>query len=158
VTAYENIYSKMEKLGIFLVKQHIRVKNGCYMDFIVENLGSPSEDVEIYSLAHYHKMNGDLIPDPEMEIEVNHKLKTAEALTFETGNFGRRYSYKFDGLKKTHVYPAVKKDNNGFLQKTWLKNLKEQGFGDAIKEHLNAISAQENSEKQQTGTEAVPGI
>jgi len=40
---------------------------GLFMPIVVERL---EDDPEIYSLAHYYEMNGDLVPDPDAEFLV----------------------------------------------------------------------------------------
>ena len=43
----------------------------------------------MWSLAHYYKQGGDLIPDPDMEIKVFPEFEMAEALTYQD-SFGYR--------------------------------------------------------------------
>jgi hypothetical protein len=74
-------------------------------------------------MSHYYKQNGDLCPDPDMEIKIIPEIKMAEAMTYED-SFGYKQVYIENGKK---YYPALKKDLNYFLNK-WLSNLKEQKF------------------------------
>src|SRR5690349_13233953 len=48
------------------------------MDLCLECIGKHR-----ISLTHYYKMNGDLVPDPDMEIVVDPVAKTALAQTFQ---------------------------------------------------------------------------
>ena len=94
-----------------------------YMDF---NLELIDEDEKGFYLAisHYYKQNGDMVPDPDMEIFVDINKKTVEALHFQ------------DAYHYVEVYPDKrnrdlfsknqKKEQNEFLA-FWLKNLKDQG-------------------------------
>lgn len=81
----------------------------------------------VVSFAHYFKSNGDLVPDPDMEVEVSldDTWPVAEALTFQNSlTFQRVYEDDPDG-KHVMFRPALKKDLNSFLG-TWLKNMKDQ--------------------------------
>ncbi|ASS48424.1 MAG: hypothetical protein A3D31_08325 [Candidatus Fluviicola riflensis] len=98
------------------------VKTG-YMDFNLEVLDRDKTGFYI-AISHYYLQNGDMVADPDMEIFVNIKKKTIEALHFQ------------DALRYIEVYPDKRnrdvfsrhqrKDQNDFLA-DWLKNLKNQG-------------------------------
>ena len=62
-----------------------------------------------------------MIPDPDMEIKLDHQNKTAEALTYQD-SFTFRVAYPEPGK----INLKAKKELNEFLLQ-WLKNLKEQG-------------------------------
>ncbi|HDT14930.1 MAG TPA: DUF1249 domain-containing protein [Firmicutes bacterium] len=80
----------------------------------------------VFSMAHNYEQNGDLVPDPDMEIEIDLERKTAEALTFQNALvYQNVYDYDDKG-EKIMFKPRLKKDLNSFL-KMWLKNLTEQG-------------------------------
>ena len=74
------------------------------------------------ALAHNFEQNGDLVPDPDMELRVDLEAETVEALTFQ------------DRRVFQEVYPApgqvclgLKASLNAFLS-TWLTNIGHQGF------------------------------
>lgn len=113
---HERIYQKLERLGVLKVKECARLKSSGFMDLVIERLGDNH-----YSLSHYCEQNGDLVPDPDMEIRVFPDMRTAEALTYQDG-FGFRRVYE-DGK----IDAAAKKELNAFLEQ-WLANLIEQGF------------------------------
>lgn len=106
---HDSIYGKSVKTG--------------YMDFNLEVLDRDKTGFYI-AISHYYEQNGDLVPDPDMEIFVNTTKKTVEALHFQ------------DAYHYVEVYPDKrnrdlfskhqKKDQNDFLA-DWLKNLKNQG-------------------------------
>ena len=78
------------------------------------------------SLAHNYIQNGDVMTDPDMEIEVNFDIQTAEALTYQD-NYGYQEVYVFNEKgEKVSFYPKTKKDLNIFLSQ-WLTNIKKQG-------------------------------
>lgn len=60
---YERIYSKLDKIGIFKIENHTHLESPGLMDLVIEKLGDNH-----YSLTHYYEQNGDLCPDPDMEI------------------------------------------------------------------------------------------
>lgn len=74
------------------------------------------------ALAHYFEQNGDLVPDPDMELRVDLQDQTVEALTYQ------------DQRVYQEVYPApgqvrlgLEQSLNAFLS-TWLTNIEHQGF------------------------------
>ena len=73
------------------------------------------------SMTHYYKQNGDLVPDPDMEIAMHTNIKMAEALSYQD-SFGYRRVYHSDDM----VDLKAKKELNSFLNK-WLNNLEMQG-------------------------------
>ena len=113
----EKIYVKLDKLGILQVKESVHLKSGSFMDLVVERLGENH-----FSLTHYYEQNGDLCPDPDMEIRIMPDMEMAEALSYQD-SFGFRKVYYPDNM----VDLKAKKDLNQFLN-TWLNNLKKQGF------------------------------
>lgn len=116
---YSRIYKKLDDLGVLDVPigESVHLKSSGFMDLVIEKLGENH-----FSLTHYYEQNGDLCPDPDMEIKVFPKEKMAEALSFQD-QFGYRKVYP----DLNHVNIKAKKELNEFLD-TWLKNLHEQGF------------------------------
>ena len=79
----------------------------------------------IYSIAHYDRMNGDAMRDPEMTVEVNPATGTVEPLTFQNDYMGMyREVYCNDGW---HYRPELRTSLDDFLWH-WLQNIIDQGF------------------------------
>lgn len=103
-------------------KCHKRIKNGSYMDLVIERY-SP----ESLIIGHYGEQNGDLMADPQLEIQV----KSSSILPDHAQplNYRNDYLGKFD-----FVYPEERKvDINQKISQTkfmdlWLNNLENQGF------------------------------
>ncbi|MFZ2587975.1 MAG: DUF1249 domain-containing protein [Alphaproteobacteria bacterium] len=95
-----------------------------YQPLHVDVLERTAEHVTI-ALAHYYEQNGDLVPDPDMQVRLFPQQKMAEALTFQ------------NSLVYTEVYPIIdgkrmvrlnaKVDLNKFLE-GWVRNIRRQ-FG-----------------------------
>ncbi len=98
----------------------ITLSAGAFMDLHVDNLGVDPDGNLTISLAHYYEQNGDLVPDPDMEVKV-YKHGMAEALAYQD-SFGYRRVYPEPGK----VAPRAKKELNRFLA-YWLKNIIDQG-------------------------------
>ncbi len=113
---HEKIYQKLDRIGVMKVKEPTHLKSSGFMDLVIERLGTNH-----YSLTHYYELNGDLVPDPDMEVRVMPEQKIAEALSYQD-SFGYRRVY--DGDK---IDAKAKKDLNTFLNQ-WLTNLIDQGF------------------------------
>ena len=67
-----------------------------------------------FSLAHNYIQNGDVMSDPDMEIEVNFEMQTAEASAYQD-YYGYQAVYVFNEKgEKASFYPKTKKDLNIF--------------------------------------------
>ncbi len=93
------------------------LKSPGYMDLVVERL-TPTRA----SLTHYGKQNGDLMKDPDMEIELDPARRWVRPMTYQND-----YAGVFHSLDDVQS-PRLERDLAEFFA-TWLKNLDEQGFG-----------------------------
>lgn len=115
---YKEIYKGIERLiGDIQSFKDTVLKSPGFMDLHIERLSK-----DTIALTHYYQQNGDLIPDPDMEIRIYHKTKMAEALSYQD-SFGFRRVYPEDNK----IDIKAKKELNQFLL-TWLRNLRLQGF------------------------------
>lgn len=132
--ARRTIYQQLIKIGI--IKQdgsknfgdYLKLKSSAYMDLNIDYLYS-EERSYVISIAHNYVQNGDLMADPDMEIQIYPAIKMVEALNITQHAVGVHrsvYGYDENG-KKISVDPAAKKDINEFLL-FWLNNLVDQGF------------------------------
>ena len=86
---------------------------------------STSQTSYILSLAHLHRApDGSTYSDPQQEIMIDTKEKTAETISFSMADQGRCKEIYFNG-KEPRV--TTWKENNLFLSK-WLSTLIMQGF------------------------------
>lgn len=132
---YNEIYAKLLKV-IPNLEEHL--ETGCevgksqsegFMDLHFDYLGSEGKGVHKISLAQYFKQNGDMVPDPDMEVRVFLELKAAEAMTFQNQWTYDQVYEEHEGKK--YVRPKLKEDLNIFLNQ-WLQNCIEQGHFIAI--------------------------
>jgi hypothetical protein len=127
---YETMFDKLVKIGLITASGnltftgHTKIENKPYMDLSVDRLCNTEQKTIIISIAHNFVQNGDLMCDPDMEIEINPEYKTVEALTYQLSSMG---IYQQVYSEPGKVYPKIKKDLNGFLNQ-WLSNLINQGF------------------------------
>ena len=123
-------YKRLEKIFACELSE---LKKRAYMKLTKENYMPLSVDFLrctktgfVISMAHNFELNGDIVPDPDMEVEIDLENKTAEALTFQNSlYYSVVYDYNIHG-EKTGVRTSVKKSLNSFLEQ-WTKNLIEQG-------------------------------
>ncbi len=125
-TIYHRNFRKLLRLIPNLSGLHpghyLRFEAGqAFMPLSVDTLDRQGTLLSI-ALAHNFEQNGDLVPDPDMELRVDLENETVEALTFQ------------DQLVYQEVYPApgrvhfdLKESLNSFLS-TWLTNIGLQGF------------------------------
>jgi len=114
---YHSIYHKMEIVGILSVSRYDIIKNDPLLPLYVDRLAP-----DRYAIAHNRELDGELVPDPDMEIRVDHSGKTAEALTFQDES-GRKVVYPEPG----RVNLAVKNELVEFLDQ-WLTRLVNDGY------------------------------
>jgi len=114
---YHSIYQKIEKIGVFEVKQYAVIENPPHVPLCIDRL---SEDV--WALSQNPEVDGMMYADPDMEIRVDHLKKTAEPLTFQSGEL-RREVYTAPG----RVDLKARNDLSRFLD-TWLSDLIQKGF------------------------------
>lgn len=93
--------------------------NGC-MALSIDGIDREGQRLR-FSMAHNFEQNGDLVPDPDMELSADFEARTLEALTFQDQ---RRYHEVYPAPGK--VRPDLKRSLNSFLS-TWLSNLLQQG-------------------------------
>ena len=91
-----------------------------YQPLHVDVLERTSDAVTI-ALAHYYEQNGDLVPDPDMQVRLYPKYQMAEALTFQNSLVYTEVYTVVDG--KRMVYPRAKASLNQFLEQ-WAKSFK----------------------------------
>ncbi|RYE52673.1 MAG: DUF1249 domain-containing protein [Sphingobacteriales bacterium] len=121
---YEQLFKKIDALVPNLAQiepgEGLKLTADGFMDLHVDVLWHEKDKTTI-AMAHYYKQNGDMVPDPEMQIAVYPDRKMAEALTYQD-SFGYREVYPEEGM----VNPKAKTELNQFLNQ-WLNNIKMQG-------------------------------
>jgi len=138
-TIYERNFVRLET--IFEGKLKELISNYNYLKF--ETLGFMALSVDVVfrrqgiiyniAMAHNYEQNGDIVPDPDMEIEINFEFKTAEALSYQD-TYKYDCVYEFDDKgNKIKEYPKLKTSLNDFFE-LWTKNLITQGHKLTTKE------------------------
>jgi uncharacterized protein YqiB (DUF1249 family) len=129
---YSSIYKKLHTL-IPNLEEHIaqgkqygksKLNSPAMMDLNFDYLFTDEKGSHVIALSHYFEQNGDLVPDPDMEIRIIPEMKMAEAMTFQDQRI-YQHVYQHDGEKEL-VNPHLKKDMNYFLDQ-WLTNAIQQG-------------------------------
>jgi len=106
---------------LMTIEEAGRSKSDGYMDLGLDVLIRSPERLVI-ALSHYYlHPSGDMIPDPDMEIEVFLKHERAQALTFQDA-FGYQSIDNVEGKRDR----SCQRDLNKFLSQ-WLTNLINQG-------------------------------
>ena len=119
----KEIYKRLVRVipNLYSIKESGKSEVSGFMDFNLDILQRKGDVLRI-AISHYYKhQSGDMIPDPDMEILVNRKTKTAEALTYQD-TYGYQEVYSEDGSCNESLQHSL----NEFLL-MWLNNLYEQG-------------------------------
>ena len=127
---YYLFYARLEKIFGFSLD---RLKYYSYLKLTAEPFMPLSVDVidkqetkVIIAMAHNFEMNGDIVPDPDMEIEIDLEKKTAEPLTFQNSLiYSRAWNYGENG-EKTGLNIGIRQSLRIFFD-LWTKNLIIQG-------------------------------
>jgi len=107
--------------NLYSIKESGKSEVSGFMDFNLDIL-QRNGDVLRIAISHYYKHpSGDMIPDPDMELMVNRKTETAEALTYQD-----TYSYQEVYSEDGSCNQRLKQSLNEFVL-MWLDNLYEQG-------------------------------
>lgn len=96
---------------------YLKLKVSGYDDLTIERLNWNE-----ISFTHYYLQNGDLVPDPDMQIEIDFEKHSADAVTFQNSLI-----FQTVHLSGGEINLKLQKDLNLHLL-YWLKNLKAQGF------------------------------
>ncbi len=118
---YKNIFTRLQTLGII---DETGVMNASYMRFTSEGLMDLHVDNLLnntISLAHNGKQNGDVMADPDVQVQIHPQTKSAEALTFQNDYLG---IYQEVYPEPGKYRPKLKEDLNEFLN-DWLKTIIE---------------------------------
>lgn len=115
------IFARLQQMEIIDENGEMRVaymkfKSPGLMDLNVDRLWN-----DHIAIAHNGIQNGDVMADPDMEIQIYPKQKMAEALSYQNDYLGRYVKiYPEPGM----YIPQLKKDLNRFLN-DWLKRMIE---------------------------------
>ena len=119
----KEIYKRLIRVipHLYSIKESGKSVVSGFMDFNLDILQRKGDVLRI-AISHYYKhSSGDMIADPDMEILVNRKTETAEALTYQD-TYGYQEVYAEDGS----CNQSLQRSLNEFLL-MWLNNLYEQG-------------------------------
>jgi hypothetical protein len=117
IDVYHSMYQKLEIIGVLSVTRYDMIKNDPLLPLFIDRLGP-----DRYAIAHNREIDGLMVPDPDMEIKVDHAGKSAEPLTFQDAG-GRKVVYPEPGK----VNLAVKNELVVFLDH-WLTGLVNDGY------------------------------
>jgi uncharacterized protein YqiB (DUF1249 family) len=114
---YHSIYEKLERIGVFEVRQYAIIERPPYTALCIDRL----ED-SVYALSQNPVIDGVVVAEPDVEIRIFHEKKIAEPLCLQD-HTGRRVVYPETGK----VDLVAKHDLAKFLDR-WLSDLISQGF------------------------------
>ncbi len=114
---YGAIYNKLEVIGVLSVSEYDVIKNDPLTPLYIDRLAP-----DRYAIARNRIVDGVMIPDPDMEIRVDHENKLAEPLTFQDQQ-GRKVVYPEPGK----VNLSIKNELVTFLDR-WLTEMINDGY------------------------------
>ena len=127
---YKRLIKIIPNLETMQAGDYIKLESGSYMDLNIDIL-EKNDDYMIFAMAHNSIQNGDIMADPDMQIKLHYNngmdSGMIEPLTYQNdfmGIFNKVYK-TIDGKK--YINRKLCNSLNSFLR-TWLINLKNQGF------------------------------
>ena len=103
------------------VPMALKFKAGGYMDLSVDLLDWRNSSFRIALSHHYKHPSGDMIPDPDMEIEIDTATKTARAMTFQN-------EFVYNSLDQGGADVSKLSQSMDSFLANWVRNIQEQGF------------------------------
>jgi len=98
----------------------VKMKADQFQDLCIDVIQQQGTVTQI-SMAHYYEQNGDLVPDPDMEIMLMHVTRMALPVHFQNA-----FAYRVC-VEGTRVINGREfADQSSFLS-MWLRNIKAQG-------------------------------
>lgn len=107
----------------------VTIENPGWMRLSIERIGEGPRNLPLFSIAHYGKLNGDLMADPEMTFEVGASgwlpvsFRNDYASIYQEGERGA----VFTDNGKVMIRLRLVRELASFAR-TWNRNLKDQGF------------------------------
>lgn len=98
----------------------VKMQADQFMDLCIDVLQQKGTVTQI-SMAHYYEQNGDLVPDPDMEVMLMHETQLALPVHFQNAI---AYRVCIEGTRITNGKEFA--DQSSFLS-MWLRNIKSQG-------------------------------
>ena len=114
---YAEIYRKLDIIGVLSVREYDIVKNEPLTPLYIDRLAE-----DRYAIARNIMADGVLVPDPDMEIRVDHQKKIAEPLVFQDSK-GKKVVYPEPGK----VNLSVKNELVRYLDR-WLTDMINDGY------------------------------
>ena len=119
----QSIYKKLIKIIPDIATREEAGKSKLSSDALMDlnlDILSKQNNISRIALSHYYKQDGDMIADPDMEMIVNTKLMTANAMTYQD-------SMIFQSADQdAGINQKLVNDLNEFLDQ-WLQNCIDQG-------------------------------
>jgi hypothetical protein len=114
---YAAIYHKLDIIGVLSVTDYDIIKNDPLTPLYVDRLAH-----DRYAIARNRIVDGIMIPDPDMEILVDHEKKMAEPLIYQDAN-GKKIVYPEPGK----VNLTIKNELVKYLD-LWLTDMINDGY------------------------------
>lgn len=110
---------------------HFKIKVKGYMDLSIDFIGKGPNGLPMIAVSHNFIQNGDVMADPDMQVEVGQGLKGPELfpVTYQQSSlsiYQEVYTTDAEG-KAVGVRTRLKMQLRSFLR-TWGANLRRQGF------------------------------
>jgi hypothetical protein len=114
---YHRIYGKLNRIGVFEIRQYAVIEKPPFTPLCIDRIGE-----DCYALSQNKDIDGSIVADPDMDIQIDHARKIAEPIAYQDRSV-RKVVYPEPGI----VNLKVKNELASSLD-TWLEELLSQGF------------------------------
>lgn len=121
----KRIYSKLEKIlgNLEELPEYMKLEAHGFMDLHVDKIYEEKEESLLrIALSHYFEQNGDMIPDPDMEMFIFPDIRMVEPIAYQDS-----FTYREVFPEAGGIDFKARKDLLIFLNQ-WLSNILDQGF------------------------------
>lgn len=149
---YSSNYKKLMQIIPDLIKhieegkesgKSVKDPKGGLMDLNFDYLGKDKKGNYLIALSHLFEQNGDMVPDPDMQLRILPEMEMVEAISFQD-QFTYKEVYPDQGDGKEYVNLRLKKALNQFLSQ-WLTNIIRQGHKIDLMQEESKTEGIENS-------------
>jgi hypothetical protein len=121
-----DLFVSILPIEVLIEKQYVKLAATGFMDLSIEILEEADGGYDI-AMAHYYLQNGDMCPDPDMQLFLDPVKKTLTGLsiTHAMGLYKCAFLDTNGGHRNLDL--RVVEELNKFLG-FWLRNLRDQGF------------------------------
>lgn len=130
----KNVWKIVNMFGGLQKFKHVRIllPSRAMMPLVIERCGDGPTDNPLFSVAHYYEQNGDLMRDPEVELEMflgddgESQFNPISYLQDKLGIYHRCFWKDYDS-GKLYRHPSLQREIRSFMNQ-WDREIQRHGY------------------------------